>query len=451
MIYLPLHFSKQQEVSHIMKNKRKLALLALVAVPSLIYTAPTTSASAADVSGHAKTAYIYNNNYYYNSNVTNVVQLISNINDTYYSFQANLEAALKAYNELTETEKQYVTNYSTLSNHQQTRVAYRKLAAQIDEKLASVESTSVNYYQNVMETKDWYNTLNAAQKTFVSAESQRILNSYITPNTSIDKVVNKIQLLNSSRISFHQDVADARAELNALRKHTNVSLPAGVEKLLLDAEQLVVKDKAAAKEVENAIAALSPKTSTAQDVQAVKTAFEALTPVQQQLVPNVWTLADYVNGKYDLPAKGNAKKTPTFSDKAALPGKITAMTRNKNTYTAKINVADSENSTERFVLTTKSNMTVIIPPLGTLLNEDTGVMEIQITRNLNRITFQATLNNKPVEFEADMEIILENLPPNASIVRTYDFNEQMPADYTVEGNRHFIQTSTPGTFQIVRN
>ncbi|WP_068986091.1 hypothetical protein [Lysinibacillus xylanilyticus] len=434
-----------------MKNKRKLALLALVAVPSLIYTAPTTSASAADVSGHAKTAYIYNNNYYYNSNVTNVVQLISNINDTYYSFQANLEAALKAYNELTETEKQYVTNYSTLSNHQQTRVAYRKLAAQIDEKLASVESTSVNYYQNVMETKDWYNTLNAAQKTFVSAESQRILNSYITPNTSIDKVVNKIQLLNSSRISFHQDVADARAELNALRKHTNVSLPAGVEKILLDAEQLVVKDKAAAKEVENAIAALSPKTSTAQDVQAVKTAFEALTPVQQQLVPNVWTLADYVNGKYDLPAKGNAKKTPTFSDKAALPGKTTAMTRNKNTYTAKINVADSENSTERFVLTTKSNMTVIIPPLGTLLNEDTGVMEIQITRNLNRITFQATLNNKPVEFEADMEIILENLPPNASIVRTYDFNEQMPADYTVEGNQHFIQTSTPGTFQIVRN
>ncbi|WP_375199939.1 hypothetical protein [Bacillus sp. RS11] len=434
-----------------MKNKRKLALLALVAVPSLIYTAPTTSASAADVSGHAKTAYIYNNNYYYNSNVTNVVQLISNINDTYYSFQANLEAALKAYNELTETEKQYVTNYLTLSNHQQTRVAYRKLAAQIDEKLASVESTSVNYYQNVMETKDWYNTLNAAQKTFVSAESQRILNSYITPNTSIDKVVNKIQLLNSSRISFHQDVADARAELNALRKHTNVSLPAGVEKILLDAEQLVVKDKAAAKEVENAIAALSPKTSTAQDVQAVKTAFEALTPVQQQLVPNVWTLADYVNGKYDLPAKGNAKKTPTFSDKAALPGKTTAMTRNKNTYTAKINVADSENSTERFVLTTKSNMTVIIPPLGTLLNEDTGVMEIQITRNLNRITFQATLNNKPVEFEADMEIILENLPPNASIVRTYDFNEQMPADYTVEGNQHFIQTSTPGTFQIVRN
>ncbi|WP_374964179.1 hypothetical protein [Lysinibacillus sp. RS5] len=434
-----------------MKNKRKLALLALVAVPSLIYTAPTTSASAADVSGHAKTAYIYNNNYYYNSNVTNVVQLISNINDTYYSFQANLEAALKAYNELTETEKQYVTNYSTLSNHQQTRVAYRKLAAQIDEKLASVESTSVNYYQNVMETKDWYNTLNAAQKTFVSAESQRILNSYITPNTSIDKVVNKIQLLNSSRISFHQDVADARAELNALRKHTNVSLPAGVEKILLDAEQLVVKDKGAAKEVENAIAALSPKTSTAQDVQAVKTAFEALTPVQQQLVPNVWTLADYVNGKYDLPAKGNAKKTPTFSDKAALPGKTTAMTRNKNTYTAKINVADSENSTERFVLTTKSNMTVIIPPLGTLLNEDTGVMEIQITRNLNRITFQATLNNKPVEFEADMEIILENLPPNASIVRTYDFNEQMPADYTVEGNQHFIQTSTPGTFQIVRN
>ncbi|MFJ8089605.1 hypothetical protein ACIQ7N_15560 [Lysinibacillus sp. NPDC095746] len=433
-----------------MKNKRKLAFLALVAAPSLIYAAPTTSASAADIAGQVKTAYIYDNTYYYNYKVSNVVRLISNINDTTSSFQATLETASKAYDELTATEQQYVTNYSTLSNHKQTKVAYRKLADQIEEKLASVESTSVHYYQNVMETKDWYNTLNAAQKTFVSAESQRILTSYISPNTSIDKVVYKIQLLNSSRITFHQDVADARAELNALRRHTNVSLPAGVEKMLLDAEQLVVKDKAAAKEVENAIAALSPKTSTAQDVQAVKTAFEALTPVQQQLVPNVWTLVDFVNGKYDLPTKGNGTKTPVLSDTAAEPGKITAMTRDKNTYTAKINVADSENSTERFVLTTKSNMTVIIPPLGTLLNEDTGVMEIQITRNLNRITFQATLNKKQVEFEADMEIIINNLSPNASIVRTYDFGEQEPADYTIEGNRHFIQTKTPGSFQIIR-
>lgn len=433
-----------------MKNKRKLAFLALVAAPSLIYAAPTTSASAADIAGQAKTAYIYDNTYYYNYKVSNVVRLISNINDTTSSFQATLETANKAYDELTATEQQYVTNYSTLSNHKQTKVAYRKLADQIEEKLASVESTSVHYYQNVMETKDWYNTLNAAQKTFVSAESQRILTSYISPNTSIDKVVYKIQVLNSSRITFHQDVADARAELNALRRHTNVSLPAGVEKMLLDAEQLVVKDKAAAKEVENAIAALSPKTSTAQDVQAVKTAFEALTPVQQQLVPNVWTLVDFVNGKYDLPTKGNGTKTPVLSDTTAEPGKITAMTRDKNTYTAKINVADSENSTERFVLTTKSNMTVIIPPLGTLLNEDTGVMEIQITRNLNRITFQATLNKKQVEFEADMEIIINNLSPNASIVRTYDFGDQEPADYTIEGNRHFIQTKTPGSFQIIR-
>lgn len=91
-------------------------------------------------------------------------------------------------------------------------------------------------------------------------------------------------MINSSRLSFHKDVADARAELNILRKFSNASLPVGIEQLLLDAEQLVVKDKAAAKEVENAIAALSPKTSTAQDVQAVKTSFEALTPVQQQLV-----------------------------------------------------------------------------------------------------------------------------------------------------------------------
>jgi len=136
-----------------MTNKKRLALLALVAVPSLIYTTPATTAAATDFSNQPTAAYIYNVANY-NSNVANVIQLISNINNTTTSFQTSLESALKAYNALNENEKQYVTNYSTLSAHQQTRIAYRRLAAQIEEKLASVESTSVNYYQNVLETRD---------------------------------------------------------------------------------------------------------------------------------------------------------------------------------------------------------------------------------------------------------------------------------------------------------
>lgn len=430
-----------------MNNKKKLALLSLVAVPSLLYSAP---ASAADVTGHTNMAYIYNTSYY-NANVSNVVQMINNINNTTATFQTNLEAALKAYNALTELEKQYVTNYSTLSAHQQTRITYRKLAAQIEEKLNSVESTSVNYYQNVIETRDWYNTLNAAQKSFVSASAQKILTSYIAPNTTVDKVVNKIRLISSSRLTFHKDVADARAELNALRKFSNVSLPVGVEQLLLDAEQLVLTDKAAAKEVENAIAALSPKTSTVQDVQVVKTAFEALTPVQQQLVPNVWTLVDFVQGKYTLPTKDNVPKTPVLSDIAAIPGKTTAMTKSKNTYKAKINVAGSEIDTERFILTTKDKMTIIIPPLYTLVNEDEGVMDIQVTKKGNRVTLQATLNKEPVTFDANMEVIIEGLSANSSIYRTNDFGKRVLADFIVSGNRHIIQTTTPGTFQIIRN
>ncbi|MCM0626875.1 hypothetical protein M5J14_20460 [Lysinibacillus sp. OL1_EC] len=425
-----------------MKSKKKLVLLSLVAVPSLLYTAPVSAAELPN------SAYITAN---YNANVANVVQLINNINNTTATFQTNLEAALKAYNALTGTEKQYVTNYSTLSAHQQTRIAYRKLAAQIEEKLYSVDSTSPNYYQNVTDTKDWYNTLNAAQKTFVSASAQKILTSYIAPNTSVDKVVNKIQLINSSRLSFHKDVANARAELNALRRFSNISLPAGIEQQLLDAEQLVVKDKAAAKEVENAIAALSPKTSTAQDVQAVKTSFEALTPVQQQLVPNVWTLVDFVQGKHTLPTKDNIPKKPDLSDTAAIPGKTTAMTKNKNTYRAKINVAASEIDTERYILTTKDKMTIIIPPLYTLVNEDEGIMDIQVTKKANRITLQATLNKKPVTFDANMEIIIEGLTANSSIVRSNDLGKRVPADFIISGNRHIIQTTISDTFQILNN
>ncbi|MEK5230402.1 hypothetical protein MHB42_01275 [Lysinibacillus sp. FSL K6-0232] len=429
-----------------MKNKKRLALLSLVAVPSLLYNAP---ALATEVTEHTAATYIANN--YYNANVSNTIQLINNINNTTATFQTNLEAALKAYNALTEIEKQYVTNYSTLSAHQQTRGDYRRLAAQIEEKLASVDSSSINYYSNVIETRDWYNRLNAAQKSFVSEAARKILTSYIAPNTTISKVVHKIQLLNSSRLSFHKDVADARAELNALRKFSNASLPTGIEQLLLDAEQLVVKDKAAAKEVENAIAALSPKTSTVQDVQKVKTAFEALTPVQQQLVPNVWTLVDFVQGEYTLPTKENIPKIPESSISAAVPGKITAMTKSKNTYKAKINVSAAEVDTERFILTTKNKMTIIIPPLYTLINEDEGVMDIQVMKRGNRITLTATLNNKPVEFDANMEIIIEGLRRNAMITRVNGSDDSAPFEFTTDGLRHFIQTPTSGAFLIKYN
>lgn len=431
-----------------MKNKKRLALLSLVAIPSLLYSAP---ASAAEVTEPSKIAYTYNNNYYYNSNVWNVIQLISIIDDRYSSFQTRLESALKAYNNLTETEKQYVTNYDVLSNHQHTRILYRKLASQIEEKLASVEPTAVNYYENVLATREWFNSLNAAQKTFVNAETQRILSSYISPNTTIDKVVTKIQLLNSSRLSFHQEVEAARAEYNALRKFTNAYLPYGTEQLLLEAERLVVKDKAAAKDVENAIAALSPKTSTIKDVQKVKTAFEALTPVQQQIVPNVSILIDFVSGKYKLPTQSVENTKPNFSNIAALPGKTTAMSRNRNDYSAKINVTDPGVHTERFILTTKSNMTLIIPSLSTLVDKDTtGVIEIQLKRKLNNITFKMTLNNKPIEFEENIELIINNLPKNASIIQRNDLGEKLHTNFYVDGNRHIVQATTSGTFQIIR-
>lgn len=425
-----------------------MALLSLVAIPSLLYSAP---ASAAEVTEPSKIAYTYNNNYYYNSNVWNVIQLISIIDDRYSSFQTRLESALKAYNNLTETEKQYVTNYDVLSNHQHTRILYRKLASQIEEKLASVEPTAVNYYENVLATREWFNSLNAAQKTFVNAETQRILSSYISPNTTIDKVVTKIQLLNSSRLSFHQEVEAARAEYNALRKFTNAYLPYGTEQLLLEAERLVVKDKAAAKDVENAIAALSPKTSTIKDVQKVKTAFEALTPVQQQIVPNVSILIDFVNGKYKLPTQSVENTKPNFSNTVALPGKTTAMSRNRNDYSAKINVTDPGVHTERFILTTKSNMTLIIPSLSTLVDKDTtGVIEIQLKRKLNNITFKMTLNNKPIEFEENIELIINNLPKNASIIQRNDLGEKLHTNFYVDGNRHIVQATTSGTFQIIR-
>ncbi|GLC90144.1 hypothetical protein [Lysinibacillus piscis] len=423
-----------------MKHTKKLALLALIAAPALIYT-PTTTLAAEPTTIVADSASVYN-----------VIQLISTINNAAATFQTSLDAALKAYNALNEVDKQAVTNYSTLSAHQQTRLSYKKLAAQIEEKLASVPATAVNYYQNVLDTRDWYNTLNAAQKSFVSTATQKLLTSALTPNTTVDQVTSKIKLLNSSRSTFHQDVATVRAELNALRKaNPYISFPTNTEALLIEAEQLVVRDKSAAQNVEKMIKALSPKTASKMDVQAAKTAFEALTPTQQQLVSNVWTLADYVKGNFTLPTTKADNSTPTLSSSAAKPGKTTAMGKTKNTYTAQINVADTEDNSKRFVLTTKSNMTLIVPPLNALLNEDSGVMEISLSKVGNRIKFHATLNKKLVEFDTAISLIIEDLPKSVKIVRINEFGMQETVPYTIDGDRYTVETTTSGTFQLIYN
>jgi len=78
-------------------------------------------------------------------------------------------------------------------------------------------------------------------------------------------------------------------------------------------------------------------------------------------------------------------------------------------------------------------------------------MDIQVTKRGNRITLIATLNKEPVTFDANMEIIIEGLPANSSFNRSNGFGKQVPADFIISGNRHIIQTTTPGTFQIIRN
>ncbi len=78
-------------------------------------------------------------------------------------------------------------------------------------------------------------------------------------------------------------------------------------------------------------------------------------------------------------------------------------------------------------------------------------MDIQVTKKANRITLQATLNKKPVTFDANMEIIIEGLSANSSIVRSNDVGKRVPADFIISGNRHIIQTTTSDTFQILNN
>ena len=228
----------------------------------------------------------------------------------------DVNAARTAYNALTSAQKGYVTNYSKLTSAEERIIALEEEAAEqavVNAVIAAIneipDNLTLNDKAKVSAARNAYNALTNAQKekvvnysdltdaeaTIAALEAQENANK--ADKEAADAVIAKINALPDEITLNDKNVVDAaRAAYDALTQKqkdlvTNYSILTNAEasiKALEEYEAANKRDQEAAKAVIDLIDAL-PETITLEDkndVAAARTAYDALTDKQKEIVTN---------------------------------------------------------------------------------------------------------------------------------------------------------------------
>ncbi|MBR4868751.1 MAG: hypothetical protein IKU10_06305, partial [Clostridia bacterium] len=261
-----------------------------------------------------------------------------------------VNAVRSSYDALTDAQKAYVTNYSTLTAAEKAiqdledGTADKEVAKAVVDQIAALPATiTLSHKSAVQAARKAYNALTDAQKAYVTNLSKLVAaeNTIVRLEAAeADKalaatVQSKIAALPSTITLDHKSaVQAARTAYNGLTDSqkgyvTNLSKLEAAEATIaaLDKQaQQEAADKAAAKTVTDKIAAL-PATIALSDksaVQAARTAYNALTDVQKGYVTNLSKLTAAEKAITDLEkVEADKAAAKVVTDKiAALPATI---------------------------------------------------------------------------------------------------------------------------------
>jgi hypothetical protein len=222
--------------------------------------------------------------------------------------KTDVEAARAAYDILTDLQKSYVSNYATLQDAE-AKIVDLTAAKGVIDTIAALGTVTLEKEDDVKAARTAYDALTDAQKALVTnyetltAAEQKIidLKAEEADKAAAKAVTDQIAALGEiTSLDQEDDVKAARTAYDALTDAqkalvTNYETLTAAEQKIVDlkAEEA---DKAAAKAVEDQIAALGEITSLDQedDVKAVRAAYDALTDAQKALVSadNLKTLTD---------------------------------------------------------------------------------------------------------------------------------------------------------------
>ena len=221
-----------------------------------------------------------------------VVTKIKNIGKVTLKSESKIKQARTAYNKLTDKQKTLVTNYDVLEKAEKD-LADLKAADQVSKNITNIGTVTLESEDAIKEARTAYDALTDAQKELVS--NKDVLEKAekdLVDLKAADQVSKNITNIGTVTLESEDAIKEARTAYDALTDAqkelvSNKDVLEKAESTLKELQDAKAADVKAAEEVTNKIDAIGAVTLESEDaIKEARTAYDALTDAQKELVSN---------------------------------------------------------------------------------------------------------------------------------------------------------------------
>ena len=217
---------------------------------------------------------------------------ITNIGTVTLESEDVIKEARTAYNKLTDKQKTLVTNYDVLEKAEKD-LADLKAADQVSKNITNIGTVTLESEDVIKEARTAYDALTDAQKELVS--NKDVLEKAekdLADLKAADQVSKNITNIGTVTLESEDAIKEARTAYDALtdaqkKLVSNKDVLEKAETTLKELQDAKAADVKAAEEVTNKISAIGDVTLESEDaIKEARTAYDALTDAQKELVSN---------------------------------------------------------------------------------------------------------------------------------------------------------------------
>ena len=224
--------------------------------------------------------------------VENVKNKIDGIGEVTLSSSSTIKAARSAYNALTADQKKQVTNYDVLQKAESELSDLQKADAVVT-KIKNIGTVTLKSESKIKQARTAYNKLTDKQKTLVTNyDVLEKAEKDLADLKAADQVSKNITNIGTVTLESEDAIKEARTAYDALtdaqkKLVSNKDVLEKAETTLKELQDAKAADVKAAEEVTNKISAIGDVTLESEDaIKEARTAYDALTDAQKELVSN---------------------------------------------------------------------------------------------------------------------------------------------------------------------
>ena len=213
-----------------------------------------------------------------------VVTKIKNIGKVTLKSESKIKEARTAYNKLTDKQKTLVTNYDVLEKAEKD-LADLKAADQVSKNITNIGTVTLESEDAIKEARTAYDALTDAQKELVSNKDvlEKAEKDFVDLKAA-DQVSKNITNIGTVTLESEDAIKEARTAYDAL---TDAQKELVSNKDVLEKAEKDLADLKAADQVSKNITNIGTVTLESEDaIKEARTAYDALTDAQKELVSN---------------------------------------------------------------------------------------------------------------------------------------------------------------------